>query len=58
VEYVLRLWICEKCSRPNKTAVARDGTAICEQCAEVMSVRSLNPRKLSPPDERARGLQS
>ena len=47
MEYVLRFWVCEKCSRANKTAVACDGTAICEQCADVTSVRNLNRRKVS-----------
>jgi hypothetical protein len=52
VEYVLRFWICEKCSRANKTAVAPDGTVTCEQCANVMSVGSLKRRKPLRPDDR------
>jgi translation initiation factor 2 beta subunit (eIF-2beta)/eIF-5 len=47
VEYVLRFWTCEKCSRANKTDVARDGTVTCEQCAALANVRNMHRRKVS-----------
>ena len=54
VEYVLSFWTCEKCQRANRTAVAPDGTATCEQCADLTSVRTLGRRKVSRPGERVR----
>jgi hypothetical protein len=41
MNYVLRFWTCEKCGRPNKTAVALDGTVKCEQCGDLTRLRHL-----------------
>lgn len=54
IQYVLRFWSCEKCTRSNKTVVAIDGTVKCEQCADLTRLRSLNRRKASRLNDRAR----
>jgi hypothetical protein len=34
-----RTWKCRNCGRSNRTAVASDGTANCEFCAEITRIQ-------------------
>jgi hypothetical protein len=57
IQYVLRFWTCEKCTRKNRTEVTHDGIVKCEQCADFTRLESLDqrrPSRLTPEGVRQR----
>jgi len=58
VQYVIRRWNCQACSRHNATEVSLDGTAKCDHCAAVTRIQPSQARGGETPAELAAFLRA